>query len=334
MILSPTPFLGWSSVYRGEVKYIAFGRSNSILSPTYYDDAGFRVSSDGRKWFRYGVAGDLARYLGNFSATIMKRTRHCLVLGGRIRLPNGSTEAGLFVSDLDDGVTWKRKRTLADQGPSQSRGYYVAITDNANMIAAAIPDGAIAYTTDFENWAGLASIGVTLPNIVGQIAATDSRILASLGKSMRQSVTPPGPWSSGTAPFPSTNLQDFHGEDIFCAVDLTSLRTAPATGSPWTTRAIPASTDLSTVMYGDSRWLVGDRTGHLITSTTGITAWSSVTGGYGGDANIDAWLFDGDQWLMFWGADSLSYGSYDAMEPLTGIGLAGERTAGAAYIGT
>lgn len=332
MIINPTVFTGWNSVYRGPINHIAIARD--IVGSPVRSDLHLSVSEDGETFYPSSPTGDLRlarRGVGAYgafeaSATIKVGGRHLMV--GRLWDNNNDSRCAIFSSV--DLVQWDRVPTSIDGsiGSSGFRGF-VDIATNSSYVVALSSTGERAVSTDggetFTGYGNVGFVGAAPP--AKSIAASSSGFVAVGISGQLFSVIgdPRGSWTSRTSRFGSKDIATVVAGNVFCAVGANGVAsTSPLTDLvSWTLRSTGTTTFLSDLFYGDGKWFASG-SGTWLTSADAISGWSVPANRPGGDdfSVARSGYFDGETWRIHWGNGRLSVGDGTSWTDIENPGLA------------
>lgn len=308
-ILAPTPFLGWNSVYKGPVNYIALARSLDSGSPVPLTNLHYRVSGDGRRWHQAKLSGDLADHrkggsgeLGAFypEGTIWFLGR--LFIYGRLWDDGNNSRAAVFVTD--DGREINRIATAIDgtEGSSGLKHFADAAVTSDNKLVLLCSSGELAISTNGTSFSTQANIGFTGTMPARAIAAGTGVIVAAGASGQGFSAADPaGAWTSRNLQFGTSEIQKLDAGNVFVAAGAGKLSTSALTsGATWVVQTDPVGGSFDYLDYVSDRWFGAGITAKWITSTSGTTAWSTpAQKPYIASERVQASIWDGSELLIF-----------------------------------
>lgn len=264
MILGPSPFFGFNSVYKGPVNFVAFAPQVLTDSNGQFDaNLQFRISGDGERYLERAVKGDLAVYIksgagqpGAAFPTRLLRFGGKLYMASRIidlRRPdlNHDNRGALFRTE--DGETWDQIIT-GIEGTVGGKDWFVDLATDGTRLIVLRNDGTFASSTDGESFTNHGSAGLTGTQPAMTVAATASGIaIGGISGQLRTAASVSGSFTTRTSQFGTDTIQRIITGDLFVAVGGTKISTAPLTNlSTWTLRTNPGGT-MSNAVYGDGR---------------------------------------------------------------------------------
>jgi hypothetical protein len=149
-LLSPTPFLGFNSIYRGPVTYGAFSSELYLGGGIVTNRLQYIVSPDGLTWHHKTISGDIAGFTSSAGAGSYHAVDHIIFDGaiysyGRIWTGESTSMLGLFKS-ADGGQSFDRITTAVD-GSTGSRGYVDAVVFGSTLVLLS-STGDLVYTSN------------------------------------------------------------------------------------------------------------------------------------------------------------------------------------------
>lgn len=308
MILNPSPFLGFNSVFKGPVNHVAMAQRITSAGIPITTDLGFRVSNNGKRFHRRGIEGDLPAATqggdglpGAFYPSALKKIGSALYAIGRLWDDGNNARCAIFRSD-DSGRTWLHRPTSIDgtKGSSGDRDF-VGIDGNDSYIVALSSTGERAVSTDDgETFTGYGNIGFSGTRPARCIAASSAGFVAGgISGQLFAATDPRTAWGSRTSQFGTGRIDVAVAGNVFLLAGINGLvSTAPLNNlSTFTARSTGISGNFSGAAYRAGKWFLWGASGLWVTTPDGMSSFSIPTNDPGG--TVRDCYHDGDKWLAF-----------------------------------
>lgn len=322
MIVSPSPFFGRNSVYRGPVNYLAVRRRVENVGSVYETSMQYRISGDGKRYYPRNVQGDIATFRrsdsGGGGALFVERLRK---IGSKLYMCarvvdsgnniSANTRALLFSSD--DGEFWDLIPT-GIEGEMGGARYMVDIAGNATYIVALASTGHRSVSIDGgETFSPYGAIGFTGNNPALSLAASDAGFAAGgINGQLRTSSDPTSVWTARDLQFGSAPVQNIVAGNVFVASGANKIASCPLNNlSVWTARNSPVAgaNDLSGFLsYGNGKWFAGGGVNIWCTSSDGLTWHVPTETPFTQNFVVYEALFDGEKWSVI-GSGKVAFGN-------------------------
>lgn len=337
MILSPTPFLGWNSVYKGPANFVGFAPRLLSAGTEYTVDLDYRVSGRGLQYKPKGLKGDIADYIisgsgqpGAFFPFDKVVFNGKLILVGTIidlRKPDFNHQARNAVFVSTDGASFAHVETPID-GTKGSSGYrgIMAVAANSDRVLVIDKAGRTAVSTDAETWTAGPVAAFTGTDPVHCLAGSDLGFVAGgiNGQLFTLAANATGSWTARTSQFGTTRIDALHVGNVVAAFGQGKISTSTNL-TAWTARASPSG-GINAAAYNGGQWFAGGQN-NFIASTDGL-AWAAATKPWG-DVNgtLTDIFFSDSQWFAMISVGRLSIGDGSEWTPVSNPGFGTTGTA-------
>lgn len=300
MIIFPTPTLARGPVYRGPVNYIAMAQDFVSADDPVVTNLHFRVSANGRKWFKKTLKGDILDHLRSDAAGAFYPRKMIVafstvfVIGQLWDDPNNSRAAVFKLS----GGEFNRIATPIDgtKGASGVRYFSDAAVEASGNLVLLCNSGERTVSTDGATFSGSANIGFA--GVASAIAAGTGVVVA--GGSGGQGFSAANASASFTArnlQFGTTAVSDIRAGNVLVAVGDGKISTSALnSGTTWTAQADPVGGAFDWLGYGNGRWFAAG-VGKWISSALGAT-WAVPSQSPLSGSRVRAGFWDGEKWIL------------------------------------